>query len=317
MAHIEKRGPRRYRARYRGPDGKEHSKTTPTRHEAERWLASETTKRHRGEWIDPAAGRVTFSAWWDEWRSTLHVRASTAELYDYLGRRYLLPTFGDVELGRITTSSVRHWLKGMRGTKLSPNTVAKAYRLLTRVLGQAVEDRVITRAPSVKGAAVERSAEMHCPTPDEIAEIAGAIEPRYRALVLLAGFGGLRWGELAGLRRARVDVLHSVVHVVEQVTEVNGKLATGPLKSDASQRVVALPSFLVDELEGHGAHHGEPGPDGLVFPAAEGGPMRRSNFRRRVWLPALRATGLEGSGSTICVTRRGRWRRGRALRSPT
>ena len=110
----------------------------------------------------------------------------------------------------------------------------------------------------------------------------------------MAGFGGLRWGELAGLRRRNVDLLHDVVHVVEQVTEVNGTMGVGALKSDASRRAVALPPFLVDELEQHLAQYGEPGPDGLVFPAAEGGPMRRSNFRRRTWLPATRAADVEG-----------------------
>jgi integrase len=291
---IEKRGKNRYRVRGRGPDGREHNQTFRTDRDARRYKASEESKLHRGEWIDPAAGRVTFADWWAEWRSTMHVRQSTIVLYDYLARRYLLPYYGELELGRITTSTVRHWLKGMRATKLSDATVAKAYRLLVRVLGQAVEDRLVARVPTVKGAAVERSPEMRCPTPGEIADVVAAIAPPYRALVLLAGFGGLRWGEAAGLRRRNVDLLHGIVHVVEQLTEVNGALGFGPLKSDASRRSVALPAFLVDELEQHLAQYGEPGADGLVFPAAEGGPMRRSNFRRRLWLPALRSAGLEG-----------------------
>jgi integrase len=31
-----------------------------------------------------------------------------------------------------------------------------------------------------------------------------------------------------------------------------------------------------------------------VFPAPEGGLLRRSNFRRRVWVPATEAVGVEG-----------------------
>jgi hypothetical protein len=38
----------------------------------------------------------------------------------------------------------------------------------------------------------------------------------------------------------------------------------------------------------------EPGPSGLVFPAPDGGPMRRSNFTRRVWIPARTELGFEG-----------------------
>ena len=55
-----------------------------------------------------------------------------------------------------------------------------------------------------------------------------------------------------------------------------------------------LPDVVADELTAHLERYAEPGPDGLVFPAAEGGPMRRSNFRRRVWLPALEAAGIKG-----------------------
>jgi integrase len=53
---------------------------------------------------------------------------------------------------------------------------------------------------------VERE-EMRFLTPAEVAALADAIAPRYRALVLVGAYGGLRIGELAGLRRCRVDLL--------------------------------------------------------------------------------------------------------------
>jgi integrase len=84
------------------------------------------------------------------------------------------------------------------------------------------------------------------------------------------------------------------VSVAEQLTEVNGRLDFGPRKTEAGQRTVALPAFLVTELDAHLAQWSEPGPDGLVFPAPEGGPLRRSNFRRRVWTPTVARLGLDG-----------------------
>jgi integrase len=47
-------------------------------------------------------------------------------------------------------------------------------------------------------------------------------------------------------------------------------------------------------LAEHLAKFAEPGSDGLVFPAPEGGYLRRSNFRRRWWLAATKAAGVEG-----------------------
>jgi integrase len=80
------------------------------------------------------------------------------------------------------------------------------------------------------------------------------------------------------------------VDVAETVVEVKGHHTFGPPKTRAGRRVVPLPRFVVSELEGHLAGL-EPG--ALVFPAPEGGPVRASLWRRRVWQPAVKAAGLE------------------------
>ncbi|HEV3401966.1 MAG TPA: site-specific integrase, partial [Acidimicrobiales bacterium] len=92
----------------------------------------------------------------------------------------------------------------------------------------------------------------------------------------------------------RVDPLRRTVNVLEQLTEVGGQLRFGPPKTAAGRRAVSLPTFLADALAEQIGGRAEPGPDGLVFPAPVGGPMRRSNFRARAWLPATRQAGLEG-----------------------
>jgi integrase len=57
---------------------------------------------------------------------------------------------------------------------------------------------------------VERE-EMRFLNPAEVARLADVIDSRYRALVLVGAYGGLRIGELAGLRRRRVDLLRGTV----------------------------------------------------------------------------------------------------------
>jgi integrase len=126
----------------------------------------------------------------------------------------------------------------------------------------------------------------------EVAHLADVIDPRYRALVLVGAYGGLRIGELAGLRRSRVDLLRGTVEVVEIVVDVQGVVEVGPPKTRASRRTVGLPRFVAEELARHLAELGES--DGFVFPAALGGPMRVNGFRARVWRPATRAAGLDG-----------------------
>jgi integrase len=68
---------------------------------------------------------------------------------------------------------------------------------------------------------------MRIATVDQVAAIANRVPARYRALVLVAAFGGLRWGELAGLRRKRLDLERGTVTVAEQLLEVNGTSSSG------------------------------------------------------------------------------------------
>jgi integrase len=128
----------------------------------------------------------------------------------------------------------------------------------------------------------------------QITALAEAVLPRYRALIMVAGFGGLRWAELGGRRRRHVDLAGARLHVVEQAAEVAGKFIIGPPKTDAGQRVVTLPTLAVTALAEHLDRYAAPGPDGLVFLSARGKHLARSSFRRLVWLPAVRKVGLDG-----------------------
>ena len=85
-------------------------------------------------------------------------------------------------------------------------TVAKAYRLLRAILNTAVRDKRIRENPcQIKGTDKESSPERPVLSVPEVYRLADAIGPRYRALILLATFGNLRWDELAGLRRRNLE----------------------------------------------------------------------------------------------------------------
>jgi integrase len=75
----------------------------------------------------------------------------------------------------------------------------------------------------------------------EVRRLAVAVGPGYRALILLGADGGLRIGEMAGLRRKRLDLAAGVVEVAEVVTEMHGHLDLGPPKTSAGRRRVGLP----------------------------------------------------------------------------
>jgi integrase len=125
-----------------------------------------------------------------------------------------------------------------------PITVAKAYRLLRAILSTAVTDKRIRENPcQINGADKESSPERPVLSVPEVYRLADAIAPRYRALVLLATFGNMRWGELAGLRRRYLDLDGQRVRVVETVYEF-GQLVKGTPRSAASKYSAGHPRNL-------------------------------------------------------------------------
>ena len=113
---------------------------------------------------------------------------------------------------------------------------------------------------------------------------------RYRALVLLAAFGNMCGGELAGLRRRYLDLDGRRVRVVETVYKF-GHLVKGTPKSEASKRKITLPELIMPGLRRHLDAYSAPGPDGFVFVGVKGGQLRRSNFSTP-WAQALAKAGL-------------------------
>ena len=128
------------------------------------------------------------------------------------------------------------------------------------------------------------------------------ITTRYRALVLLGAFGGLRWGELAGLRRGRVDMLRSRVTVCETATDIGGKITFGEPKTPKSRRTVPLARSIMREVEQHLGEYVAPGPDALIFTSPTGNPLYRASSGRRCGSRRSRRQGWTGCGSTTSGT---------------
>lgn len=222
------------------------------------------------------------------------LRVRTRELYRGLLDRHILPELGAVELSKLSPSKVRSWnaqLLGPSGPGAS--TAAKAYRLLRAMMRTAVVDEVILRSPcQIERAGVERSAERPIATVAEVTALADAIAPRFRCLVLLSAWCGLRRGELLGLQRKDLDMLHGTVRVERAMHQlVNGTLIVGPPKTDAGRRTVAIPPHVLPEVTSHLDRYTAARPDSLVFTGEKGGPVR-PHVLQKAWVASKTATGL-------------------------
>lgn len=284
-------GPR-YDVRYRDPSGRQVSRTFKRKSDAVAFHRTVEADILRGDWVDPRKGRLTLDDWWQQWWPTVvNLRESSRARDESYYRTHVLPTFGTTRIDAIDHAMVAAWVARMDSTDLAPATVVKAAQTLSKTLTAAVNAGLIRANPATRVDLphIERE-EMRFLTPGEVVQLADAIDPRYRAFVVVGAYCGLRFGELAGLRRELVDLTAGRIRVAEIATEVRGKLLTGPPKTRAGTRTVPMPRVAVDALTAHLDATDDP----YVFPAPQGGPLRGGLFRSRVWHPATRSAGLEG-----------------------
>jgi integrase len=237
----------RWRARYPGPDGVDRPapRTFATKRDAEVWLAKTELDIIGDQWLDPAAGAITFRDYASAWIAERpNLRPKTVELYNYLLQRHLLATFGVLTLADIREPMIRRWRKERLDSGVGSVTLAKAYRLLKAIMGTAVDDGAIRRNPCrLKGGGQESSPERPVLTVAQVFDLAEAIIGRYRALVLLGSFGSLHWGELAALRRSDIDLAVCTVRIERTLTELqSGQLSFGPPKSVAGAGPSSFPN---------------------------------------------------------------------------
>lgn len=285
----------RYDVRYRLSTGQVRTRTVRTKAEARAFAATVEADKARGGLIDPRAGRITLSAYatcWIDDRPDL--RPKTVELYRSLLRLHIEPTLGAIDLGRLDVATVRRWHSAkVKAGRPGPNTVAKAYRLLRTILNTAVADGLIVANPcQIARAGVERATERPVATPAEVWALAGAVARERRLMVLLAGFCGLRLGEVLGLARRHVDPLHATILIERQMQELgksHHQTLTEP-KSDKGRRTVRLPATIAAEVDRHLKDHTATDPDAFLFTGAKGSPLRRCVWSGE-WATARKATG--------------------------
>jgi integrase len=289
----------RYQARYTSPKGARHRapRSFASKAEASQWLATIETEFARGTWTDPDAGRVSLDGYARSWVETrANLRPRTVDLYESLLEHHIVPALGDHEVGTLSAGTVRRWYSQLvRRCGSGSLTPAKSYRLLRTILNTAVADGLIARNPcAIVGAGIERSAERPVATLAQVWALAEAVPARFRALVLTAAFGGLRFGELAGLTRDCVDLAVGTITVRRALVQRDdGTLQLGPPKSEAGRRTFTIPAALVPELAAHLDRYVEQNDDSLVFVGAKGARLRRSNWSV-LWKKATEKVGVPG-----------------------
>lgn len=283
---IEKLPSGRLRVRWHDEDGQRRTagQTFATKADARRFLATVEADKLRGTYRAPRVVTDTlgdYGARWIEDRPRL--KASTRHQYEVDFRLHIEPALGSTVLDQIEPDDVRRWYSrlsdGLRASLAESGrngsaTVARSYRLLRAILQTAVDDDILTRNPCrIPGAGDARSPERPVLSAQEIGRLADEVPVSYRTFVLVAGFTGLRAGEIAALRLSDLDLRrgNAVLRVNRRFYRVAGTLTIDTPKSEAGARTLPLPAFVADELRAHLVEfRPDAGPSDLVFVTSGG-----------------------------------------------
>lgn len=136
---------------------------------------------------------------------------------------------GDVRLNRLTLERVRKLMSELTASGYAPETVARTMRWVRLTFNQAVRDRRIAVSPAegIRLPKVRRS-EVRLLDVDAVNDLAAALPDRYGTIAIVAAYIGLRWGELAGLRVADIDMLRRRLSVRSALVEASGQPPIDP-----------------------------------------------------------------------------------------
>lgn len=231
----------------------------------------------------------------------------TLERYRHALNHHVVPALGTTPIQKLTADHLARFLRKKREAGLAPWTIRGILTPLRCILAVAVRDRVITESPLSRLQPKElpkgkSRSEPRTLTREEIEALLAASPKRYRPLLAIAVFAGLRIQEILGLTWADIDFGAGVIHVRKQLTR--GTKSSPPrradLKTKAGQRdVVLLPelaALLQALLRTTEAERGLPRTDDFVFSTSEGTPLNRNNVAKRGLDKAAEGAGLNREG---------------------
>lgn len=251
------------------------------------------------------------------------VEQSTLDQYRWAVERHIVPLIGAVRLRDLTPEILDDWIVDLNGAPEGekPRLGATSTRLVRKVLSMALEEAVqrgrlgrnpvaLTQPPRAKRATTRKSWTVE----EAKAFLAANRKHRLYALFHLGLVTGLRRGELLGLRWTDLDLEHGTVEVAQQLAVVRGRPVMKDLKTESSDRILAIGQRAVEVLEEHrtrqAAEHVVLGLDAseveLVFTSEVGGWIDPNNFGRIMerlakdaGVPRLTPKGLRHTAQSI------------------
>jgi integrase len=284
--------------------------TFVTKLDAEAWLTDERRLISAGTWISPALRELlkaekaqsmpTFDDYATEWLRDRKVKGRplsprTRDHYTRLLEDYLSPALGELKLDQINHVIVNRWYddftpktKRHQGRKTDGSTT-KAH---TYSIGRAILNTAIAAGGPIAGQpnpfAIRGAGQSPDNKREEVATAAeleimlDTIRPGWRTIILIGLWTGLRYGEIAELRRGDVDLPKRVLRIRRAVSRSKSAgVHAKDTKSAAGKRNQRIPEAIAADIEKHLKDHVKASPDALLFPGRAGLHLSPATFYGR------------------------------------
>jgi integrase len=278
------------------------------------------TDKQRGDYHDPAAGKVLFGEIGKRWLDSRAADPSTILRYETAYRLHVIPIFGSRQIRAIKPSQIQAWIVQL-SERFEPSTVITAFLVLQGILDLAVADGALKTSPAkskVVRRPAHRSSEIQAWTDQAISRLIDAHPETLRALPELAASCGMREAELYAIALEDFDFDDGIVKVRRQIKNLSGSYIFALPKNDR-ERVVPLPDWAIRVVQRHIQHcpprpctlpwerlNGKPATCNILFRwHTDGQHIKSRNYSETVWKPALVKAGLIPEPAT---DRRGRRR---------
>jgi integrase len=249
------------------------------------------------------------AAYAEQWLAHRDLKDRTRAHYrKLLDARIIGAPLGKLPLKSVTADDVKAWYAKL--DKSTPVQRAHTYGLLRTILGDAVRDGKLAAQPcNIRGAgSAKRTVIIRPAKLDELRKLVDNTPAQFQAMVLLASWCAMRFGELTELRRRDVDIDAQLIRIRRAVVRVDGEFRIGPPKSKAGIRDVDIPRHIMPAIRAHLVEHVELDAEALLFPAKQGGHLAEASMTRWYYKaraaagrPDLRFHDLRHSGATLAA----------------
>jgi len=202
-------------------------------------------------------------------RASSELKMSTAARYKTLYKNQIKDHLGQRRINSITRVDIKDWVKNLStnarnhrtGKPLAPKTIQNALSLLSTLYTYAIEDLDIVDKNPCDHIKVPKAKKKYKIKHDfykdhEVADLIlcllGEAEsaPTHVTALLLFLFTGMRTGEVMGLRWEDIDMSHGLIKIERERMVLPGMgIVEDTPKTDESERLITLPTFMVDLLQ--------------------------------------------------------------------